>query len=105
MPPAQTQRPADAQPTVGIEAASRPRGREARRGRSAADGGRPARTADVLGGGAPTAADARRPGPQPEHRRAAGGVTSSAEPTRTAVQAEYDGPPIPDDITGAELDR
>ncbi len=24
---------------------------------------------------------------------------------RTAVQAEYDGPPIPDDITGKELDR
>ncbi len=24
---------------------------------------------------------------------------------RTAVQAEYDGPPLPDDITGSELDR
>lgn len=27
------------------------------------------------------------------------------ERTRTAVQAEYDGPPIPDEITGQEVDR
>ena len=34
-----------------------------------------------------------------------GAATNCPRSERTAVQAEYDGPPIPDDITGNELDR
>ena len=33
----------------------------------------------------------------------AGAATASGE--ADAMQAEYDGPPIPEDITGKELDR
>ena len=75
-----------AQPAAAATSAAvgKPR-RPARRRQAGATSGTAARTAP-----------AARPG--------AGGATTCPRRERTAVQAEYDGPPIPDDITGKELD-
>ena len=77
------------------------------RGAAAHAGGR-----TVAGDGTPgSAAAARRraSGTAARTARAAppgtGAATSCPRRERTAVQAEYDGPPMPDDITGQELDR
>ena len=92
-------------PTAARAAAS-PTGAAARRRPALASAGRDgeprAARRDDKRGTSPT----RRPqqGPHPQH----GGQWRRDElpaHERTAVQAEYDGPPIPDDITGNELDR
>lgn len=61
------------------------------------------------GGGKTTRRDAAAP---PDRSKDRGRSTAGRwrrdelpEAERTAVQAQYDGPPIPDDITGRELDR
>lgn len=81
-----------------------------------ASGGRPAAgrsgdrasSAGRSGNGRPTDAsrDGRPPRP-PRPRSTAGGWRRDELPAaeRTEVQRRYDGPPIPEDITGKELDR
>ena len=72
--------------------------------RPAQPGGKPERARRRQADG--TSATAARTAPAA--RRGAGGATTCPtveRPPRTEDQAQYDGPPIPDDITGKELDR
>jgi tetratricopeptide (TPR) repeat protein len=69
------------------------RGRGSRDDRAGAQGG--ASRGGYQGGGKPTGGDNKR-----------GSFRGRTEETpRTATQAEYDGPELPEDVTGAELDR
>jgi len=56
-------------------------------------------------GGAGRAARGSSGTPDPRDRSSKGGATERQPVERTVSQAEYDGPPIPDDITGREVPR
>ena len=75
--------------------AGKPQDRTRGRSRGDAPAGR--------GGGRPAAGDRR--GPRRDERRDERGRRGESAAERTAEQAEYDGPDLPEEITGRELDR
>ena len=86
---------------MAIVADERRSQRPARSGGRPAQGGqsRPARGGGRSGTGKPEAGQSR-PGRKTDWKRPA-----DQQVARTAVQERYDGPPIPDDVTGKDLDR
>jgi tetratricopeptide (TPR) repeat protein len=85
------------------------------RGGRPAGSGKPSRAGTTRAGRQPTGAE-RRDSSGSERRQPSGAERSRStsgrwrrdelpDVARTAVQAEYDGPPIPEDINGSEIDR
>jgi tetratricopeptide (TPR) repeat protein len=91
------QRPAGKKPAGKKPAGKKPAGKQAGKPARHQGGGKPsgAKQAGAARGGA---AKGRAGRPQDRRR-------TPEKPARTREQAEYDGPDLPDGITGAELDR
>jgi tetratricopeptide (TPR) repeat protein len=77
------------------------------RGGRPAGAGKSARAGTTRSGRQPSGAERREPSGSERSRSTAGRWRRDELPdvARTAVQAEYDGPPIPEDINGSEIDR
>ncbi len=97
------QRPARGGSSAGRGSAASGRGgSSSRSGDSRGGSGRPSSGKDGAKGGSSRGGYQGKKGPGSQDRAYRG----RAEPkVRTADQAEYDGPDLPEDITGAELDR
>ncbi|MFC7496014.1 MULTISPECIES: tetratricopeptide repeat protein [unclassified Nocardioides] len=102
-----SQRPSGGKPTGGKPAAGRSGKPGQKRGPSAKSAERSARWSPDDRKGSGAGKDARRggkpAGPQKGARRGPG--KPAEKPARTAEQATYDGPELPEGITGGELDR
>jgi hypothetical protein len=100
-------RPTGGRPTSGKPASGRPSSGKAGSGRPDR-GGKPERSGKPERGGKPTrGAASGKPGGDRERpaRKGAWRKPVEKQTTRTAAQEVYDGPPLPEDITGRELDR
>ncbi|WP_416957313.1 tetratricopeptide repeat protein [Nocardioides sp. T5] len=91
----------------GSSAGSRSGGSSSRGGQRSDSRGGSGRSGDSRGtsGGRPTSGGKPSGGKRPDRSQERGFRGRSEQAPRTADQAAYDGPDLPEDITGAELDR
>jgi tetratricopeptide (TPR) repeat protein len=91
----------------GSSAGGRSGGSSSRGGQRSDSRGSSSRSGDSRGGagGRPTSGAKASGGKRPDRSQERGFRGRSDQAARTADQAAYDGPDLPEDITGAELDR